>query len=305
MFKEIIEVAPQGFCGGVIQAIRKVNALLEQDPARPVTILGDLVHNEYVSRALQDKNVHIVESHGRTRKEMLDDVKSGTVVFTAHGVEDDLYDLARAKNLQVLDASCPFVLKTKDLVRQKMEENCCIFYIGKKGHPEAEAITQSAKNPEDIFLIEKPEDIPDGIEKPVFVTNQTTMSILDIQHLFDAILQKYPEANIHDEICNATRVRQQAILDLKDKDIDALIVVGDPGSNNTRQLENIGRMAGIPVVIRIETASALDLSQLPKNGRIAITSGASTPAALKNQVKELLENPNLDTSIPMDEILNA
>ena len=162
-----------------------------------------------------------------------------------------------------------------------------IFYIGKYRHPEAEAIYSTSNK---IYLIEKEEDIPNGIQEPIFVTNQTTMSIFDIQFLFDAIKQAYPEAEFHDEICNATRIRQQAILDLKNQNIDTLIVVGDPSSNNTKQLANIGKKAKIKQVIRINDVNELNVDDLHEARRIAITSGASTPTYLTNQVIEYLEN---------------
>ena len=135
------------------------------------------------------------------------------------------------------------------------------------------------------------------------MSNQTTMSILDIQDLFEKIRARYPDALMNDEICNATRIRQQAILDLKDDRPDVLIVVGDPSSNNTRQLEAIGRKAGIKQVIRIEKAADLDLSAIDPEARVAVTSGASTPAWLRQQVLDLLSSPDTSTDIRLDEIL--
>lgn len=136
------------------------------------------------------------------------------------------------------------------------------------------------------------------------MTNQTTMSIFDIQFLFDAIKQAYPEAEFHDEICNATRIRQQAILDLKNQNIDTLIVVGDPSSNNTKQLANIGKKAEIKQVIRINDVNELNVDDLHEARRIAITSGASTPTYLTNQVIEYLENyPCQKPEIKIQDIL--
>ncbi|EJW92259.1 4-hydroxy-3-methylbut-2-enyl diphosphate reductase, partial [gut metagenome] len=149
-----------------------------------------------------------------------------------------------------------------------------IFYIGKKGHPEAEGATFRQEN---VYLIETIADIPSGIDKPIFVTNQTTMSIVDLQELFDEIKRRYPHAVLCDEICNATRVRQKAVFDLAKQDIDLLIVVGDPASNNTRKLAQIGKNAGILNVIQLEDASQLLPETLKGIHRVAITSGASTP----------------------------
>lgn len=299
---EIIEVIPQGFCGGVCQALQKVTQLTKRPHQKPVTILGALVHNDYVSQALKEQDIRVLEAKGRSRLDMLDEIDSGTVVFTAHGAGDALYEKAAAKGLEILDASCPFVLKTKALIKEKHREGFYIFYAGKKGHPEAEAVCTSL--PDGISLIEQEEDIPAGIEQPIFVTNQTTMSILDLKDLFDAIKKRYPQAVIYDEICSATRVRQQALLDLKDQDVDALIVVGDPSSNNTRQLEAIGKQAGIPLVLRIETARDLDRKQVEHLSRIAVTSGASTPKALRDQVIAWIRDENTDLTLPMDHMLD-
>lgn len=290
--KTILEVRPQGSCGGVLQAIRKVRKLREEKPEAKITILGSLVHNRYVMKALEDMNIHVLEAAGKTRLELLDSIDGGIVVFTAHGVSDQVRQKAKEKGLEVLDASCPFVLSTQKLVRQKAENGTTIFYIGKNGHPESEAIYTAWPQ---VVLIEKEEDIPDGITTPVFVTNQTTMSVLEIQNLFDAIVRKYPQAEIHDEICNATRIRQQAILDLTGSEIpaenrpDLLIVVGDPSSNNTAKLADTGSKAGIPKILRIESAQELDLSETEGCQVIAVTSGASTPSILTAQVIEKLK----------------
>ncbi len=128
----IIEVIPQGFCGGVMKAI-----------------VADL--------------------------ELLEDVPSGIVIFTAHGVAPALYEKAKGKGLVVYDASCPFVLQTQKIVQEKLKEGYSIFYIGKNHHPEAESIYTLS---DAVFLIEKEADIPQDIENKIFVTNQTTMSTL-------------------------------------------------------------------------------------------------------------------------------
>ena len=297
---EIIEIRHQGYCGGVRQAIAKVLKLKEEHPDEKITILGTLVHNDYVRQALGCLGIETLEAKGKTRMELLDEIDDGIVVFTAHGVSDPLRAKAESKGLQILDASCPFVLQTQKLVKEQVHQNASVFYIGKKGHPEAEAVTTSHDN---VWLISSEEDIPEGVEGPVFVTNQTTMSILDIQDLFEKIRARYPDALMNDEICNATRIRQQAILDLKDDRPDVLIVVGDPSSNNTRQLEAIGRKAGIKQVIRIEKAADLDLSAIDPEARVAVTSGASTPAWLRQQVLDLLSSPDTSTDIRLDEIL--
>lgn len=285
--KTVIDVPVQGFCGGVSKAIQTVEKALHSDCPRPISVLGSLVHNQYVNQALADQGVQVLEAKGKTRLELLDQISSGTVIFTAHGISQAVRDKAAQKGLHIIDASCPFVLSTQKVIRQKLDEGCTIFYVGKKGHPEAEgAVGEDSR----IFLIEKAEDIPDGIENEIFVTNQTTMSVLDLSKLFDQIAKKYPEAEFCNEICNATRIRQNAVLDLASQNIDVLVVVGDPASNNTLKLAETGRKAGIPGIIRVESAADLDEGLLGSARRVAITSGASTPAFLKDEVVKKIQS---------------
>ncbi len=284
---KLIEVNPQGFCGGVVAAITKITKLRTDRPEAKITVLGNLVHNRFIQEALDSLNIQTLEAKGKTRLELLDEIEDGIVVFTAHGISDSVRKKAQEKGLEVLDASCPFVLQTQAEVKKRLDEGFVIFYIGKKGHPEAEALTSGDDR---IFLIEHSEDIPKNIKQKIFVTNQTTMSILDTQALFDEIFKLYPQSVLHDEICSATRVRQNAVLSLQEQKPDVLIVVGDPTSNNTRQLADIGRKAHVPQIIPIETAADLDLSLIDPEATVAITSGASTPTLLRKQVVNKLES---------------
>lgn len=280
----VFEVKPQGYCAGVRQAIEKVLTYKKEHPSETVIVLGALVHNRHVSAMLENAGIVTLEANGKSRMELLDTVDAGTIVFTAHGVSPALRHKVQEKGLKSFDASCPFVLSTQKIIQARRDEGYTVFYIGKKGHPEAEASMLDEK----VLLIEKEEDIPERIEGKIFVTNQTTMSILEIQALFDAILSRYPNAQIHDEICNATRVRQQAVLDLQGKGIDTLVVVGDPSSNNTRKLAATGKQAGIGRVLQIEEAGDLSSDDFSADEVIALTSGASTPGYLREEVLERL-----------------
>lgn len=288
---DIIQLTPQGYCGGVKSAIEKVLTYRKEHPEEQMTVLGNLVHNRHVKAMLEEQGITVLEDPKKNRLALLDQIDSGTVVFTAHGVSDEVRQKAKEKGLKTLDASCPFVLSTQKIVKSKGREGYSVLYIGKKGHPEAEA---SVAGNEHVYLIETKKDIPKDLSGPIFVTNQTTMSVLDLKDLFDRILKIYPQAEIHDEICSATRLRQQAVLNLKNDLPDLLIVVGDPASNNTRKLEEVARSIGIENVWRIESVRALEGKPLIK-GSIAITSGASTPASLKDEVVDYLSrHPNDD-----------
>ncbi len=298
----VTKVKPQGYCGGVLKAIQTAKECRKQNPDTPITILGNLVHNSYVKKALELYNLKTIDDASKTRVELLDQIQEGIVIFTAHGVSQEVVTKAKEKGLQIVDASCPFVLQTQKIVKDKLKQGYTVFYIGKKGHPEAEAIYSTSHQ---VKLIETEKDIPVLIQTPIFVTNQTTMSVLEIKDLFQAIRNIYPNAQIHDEICNATRVRQQAILDLKDSTVDTLIVVGDPSSNNTQKLADIGKTAGIQTILQVQDLHQLDTKAIQNAKHIAITSGASTPTYLMEQIyRYLCQYPCQKEDIDLHKVLD-
>ena len=296
--QNIITVKPQGYCGGVLKAIETAKNTRIQYPNKKITILGNLVHNQYVKKALQYYSIDTIEDKTKTRYELLDEIKEGIVIFTAHGVSPKVYKKAKDKGLILIDASCPFVLQTQKIVKKYLDEDYTIFYIGKNKHPEAESIYTMSDH---VYLIEPHKDIPKINTSKIFITNQTTMSIYELKDTFEKIKSLYPFAIFHDEICNATRVRQQAILNLKN--VDCLIVVGDPTSNNSQKLVDIGKKSGIQDIFSIQTVEDIDKKDFEKYSTIAITSGASTPTYLTNQVKDYLSNDIEKPKIRIQEIL--
>lgn len=279
---EIIKVTPRGYCKGVVSAIEIAKKTRKQYPNEKITILGMLVHNQYVVDALKHYQIETIDIPKKSRIELLDEVSDGIVIFTAHGVSDKVFEKAKEKGLIVVDATCEYVAYIHKIVKEKLNEGYEIGYIGKKGHPESEAVLEISDK---IHLIEKIEDLNFKHEK-LFFTNQTTLSYFDIQKLYETIQIKYPHAIINNEICNATKCRQEAVMNLKD--VDALIVVGDPKSHNTQKLANIGSK-NVSKVYCVETAKDLIDIDLSNINRIAITSGASTPTRITNQVIHYLE----------------
>lgn len=296
---KVEKVIPQGYCGGVRNAIKLALDARIKYPDKKITILGNLVHNQYVKKALELKGIDTIENPAKTRVQLLEDIDEGVVIFTAHGVNDEVRKKAESKNLITIDASCPFVLNTQKIVKDKLRQGSKIFYIGKNRHPEAESIYTLS---DQVYLIEKEEDIPKNIQGEIFVTNQTTISLLDIQHLFDEIRAYYPSAEICDELCNATRVRQEALLNLDPKVFDTVVVVGDPSSNNTRQLEKTAKKAGISRTILAETIEDIYAYDFSDDESIAITSGASTPSYLMEQIYQYLQSGKKD-SVCLTQIL--
>ena len=284
---EIIPVVPRGYCKGVVRAIEIAKKCAVDYPDQKITVLGMIVHNQHVVDALKQLNIHTVEDKKKNRIQLLDEIDEGVVIFTAHGISEQAKQKALEKGLICVDASCTDVIETQRLVKEKINEGYHVLYIGKKKHPEAEAVLAISEH---VHLITSINDLNLNLNAKLFVTNQTTMSILEIEEIIDQIAKKWPDAQIMREICNATSIRQKAVLDLKEKEIDLLIVVGDPHSNNTTKLKSLASESNIPHVIMIESVFDLKEEQIRNHQRIAVTSGASTPTVLTNQVIDTLKH---------------
>lgn len=284
---EVLKISPRGYCYGVVDAmVLARQAAQNLDLPRPIYILGMIVHNSHVTQSFEDEG--IITLDGPNRMEILSQVESGTVIFTAHGVSPEVRKLARDKGLTTLDATCPDVTKTHDLIRDKVADGYEIIYIGKKGHPEPEGAI--GIEPEHVHLIEKEEEIEQLQVKSsrIIITNQTTMSQWDIKHIMKSLLDKFPGAEIHNEICLATQVRQEAVAEQAGQ-ADLVIVVGDPRSNNSNRLAQVSEeIAGVPAH-RIGDVTELRREWLEGVGKVAVTSGASTPTPITKEVIAYLE----------------
>lgn len=263
------------------------------DLPRPIYILGMIVHNSHVTHSFEDEG--IITLDGPNRMEILSQVEKGTVIFTAHGVSPEVRKLARDKGLTTVDATCPDVTKTHDLIREKSSEGYQIIYIGKKGHPEPEGAIGIA--PDHVHLIEKEEEIDTLAlsEGKILITNQTTMSQWDIKHIMKKLLEKFPGAEIHNEICLATQVRQEAVAEQAGQ-ADLVIVVGDPRSNNSNRLAQVSEEIAGTTAYRIADVTELKREWLEGVAKVAVTSGASTPTLITKEVITYLEQ--YDPDIP-------
>ncbi len=290
---EVVKISPRGYCYGVVDAmVLALQTARNLDLPRPIYILGMIVHNAHVTEAFERES--IITLDGPNRMEILEKVERGTVIFTAHGVSPEVRRRAVEKGLTVVDATCPDVTKTHDLIRGKTAEGYEIVYIGKKGHPEPEGAVGVA--PDKVHLIEREEDI-EGLSIPpetrILVTNQTTMSQWDIRHIMKRVLEKYPRAEIHNEICLATQVRQEAVAEQAGQ-ADLVIVVGDPRSNNSNRLAQVSEEIAGVTAYRIADLSELKPEWLLSCKKVAVTSGASTPTPVTKEVIAYLEafDPN-------------
>ncbi|MCA1054861.1 4-hydroxy-3-methylbut-2-enyl diphosphate reductase [Rossellomorea aquimaris] len=306
---DIIKITPRGYCYGVVDAmVIARNAALDKSLPRPIYILGMIVHNKHVTDAFEEEG--IITLDGKNRKEIIEGVNEGTVIFTAHGVSPEVKEIARQKGLVTLDATCPDVTKTHDLIRAKEAEGYDVIYIGKKGHPEPEGAVGVA--PHIVHLVETAEDVEKlSIDNDkIIVTNQTTMSQWDVLDTMEKVKEMFPHVELHKEICLATQVRQEAVAE-QAGDADVLIVVGDPKSNNSNRLAQVSKeIAGTPAY-RISDISELDVEWIKSAKVVAVTAGASTPTPIVKEVIKFLQDFDPDNeetwsreqSVPLNKIL--
>jgi 4-hydroxy-3-methylbut-2-enyl diphosphate reductase len=287
---EVVKISPRGYCYGVVDAMAlAMQTARNLKLPRPIYILGMIVHNAHVTDFFEKEGVITLD--GENRLEILEQITKGTVIFTAHGVSPEVRRRARDKGLTVVDATCPDVTRTHDLIREKAKDGYTIIYIGKKAHPEPEGAVGIA--PEHVHLIEKLDEV-DQLEihtDRIIITNQTTMSQWDIKDIINRLIERYPTAEIHNEICLATQVRQEAVAE-QAKETELVIVVGDPRSNNSNRLAQVSEeIAGVKAY-RIADISELKLQWLHGLHKVGVTSGASTPTPITKEVITFLEQYN-------------
>ncbi|MFU1768320.1 4-hydroxy-3-methylbut-2-enyl diphosphate reductase [Mammaliicoccus sciuri] len=308
---EIIKITPRGYCYGVVDAmVIARNASLDKSLPRPIYILGMIVHNKHVTDAFESDG--IITLDGPNRLKILEQIDEGTVIFTAHGVSPEVKRRAKEKGLVCIDATCPDVDNTHQLIRDVKSNGYHVIYIGKKGHPEPEGAVGVA--PDIVHLVQTLDDIdalPEALmNQKLIVTNQTTMSQWDVKHLIDELKVKYPHIEVHEEICLATQVRQEAVATQADQ-ADLLIVVGDPKSNNSNRLAQVSKEIAHTNAYRIADLSELKLEWLQDIESVAVTAGASTPTPIVKEVIDYIKNydptevqdTNLTSNVPVEKIL--
>ncbi|GFH40733.1 4-hydroxy-3-methylbut-2-enyl diphosphate reductase [Pseudolactococcus insecticola] len=285
---KIKHITPMGYCYGVIDAmVIAKNVAKSPDLPRPIYILGMIVHNHHVTESFEKIGVKTID--GENRLAILEQIDHGTVIFTAHGISDAVRTRATQKGLTVVDASCPDVLITHEIVKKRLADGYEIIYIGKKGHPEPEGVV--GIDPERIHLLTKVSDVADlSLSGKIFMTNQTTMSMWDVADIMATVRSKFPQVIEHSDICQATNERQIAVAE-QAVGCDLTIVVGDPRSNNTNRLAEVSRDQARVPAHRVADVSEIDpawLTAMSDDAVIAVTAGASTPTAIVREVMDYL-----------------
>jgi len=278
---------PQGYCKGVFNAIKITLETRKLYPNEKIYILGLIIHNKLIKNELEKLNIISLYSKEKSRLELLDDITDGIVILTAHGTDIELINKIKNKNLKYIDTTCNYVSSTYDIIKKELNNDHEVIYIGIHNHPEATATTSIC--PKKIHLIQTSEEIQNLNlnDKSPLITNQTTLSINQIENIYTNIITKYPNARLSNEQCSATRLRQKAIIDISDK-YDLILVVGDSLSNNSRQLYNLAKEKCEAHLI--ESIEDIEIDWLKNKKYIAITSGASTPSSIVNQIYIWIKN---------------
>ncbi len=291
--RRVILAQPRGFCAGVVRAIDIVERALEKYQA-PIYVRHEIVHNRHVVNSLKAKGAIFVE-------ELTEVPDNAHTVFSAHGVAQTVIQAAAARNLPVLDATCPLVTKVHNQAKRYVRQGRTIILIGHAGHPEVEGTIGQIDAPTHLVSTEADVAALDlAVDTPLAYVTQTTLSVDDTRAVIASLKAKF--ANIvgpdTTDICYATQHRQSAVRDMC-KMADVILVVGARNSSNSNRLCEIGREEGIPSYL-IDDASALDPLWLEGKSAIGLTAGASAPEQLIQEVIEALRELGPVMVEPMD-----
>ncbi len=270
---EVILCSPRGFCAGVVRAIQVVEECLERF-GPPVYVKHQIVHNPYVVGDLEAKGAITVET--------VDEIPEGSrVVFSAHGSPPEDFEQARERNLQVIDAVCPLVTRVHNEARKYHREGREIILVGHEGHQEVKGTMGQAP----MELVDEKSD--NGVPvwepgTPVAVLTQTTLSTSDTAAAIEHIREKFPQAEIRNDICYATTNRQAAVSKMAEL-VELALVIGAQNSSNCNRLLELAQSLGIPSHL-INGPDELRPEWLEGVERVGVASGASTPEVLVDAV---------------------
>lgn len=287
--KRVLVAAPRGYCAGVDRAILTVEKALDLYGA-PVYVRKEIVHNKYVVESLQERGVIFVD-------EVAEVPEGSTVVFSAHGVAPVVHAEAAERNLKTIDATCPLVTKVHSEARRFANEGYDIILIGHDGHEEVVGTTGEA--PEAITLVEDPEGARHvEVENPdkLIWLSQTTLSVDETLETVAVLKERFPDLQSppSDDICYATQNRQIAVKAMA-PDCDLVIVVGSGNSSNSVRLVEVALDAGAASSYRVDSYRELQESWLDGVTTVGVTSGASVPELLVDEVLAWLREREFTT----------
>ena len=288
---KIFLASPRGFCAGVDRAIEIVNKALNKH-GKPVYVRHEIVHNKQVVEDLKKRGAIFVEEISDNKD------KSRPVIFSAHGVPKKVPEEAKLKNLFYIDATCPLVSKVHRESEQLYKNGFDIILIGHKNHPEV--IGTMGQLPRgSIRLVETINDVESSnikdFKKPLAYITQTTLSVDDTKEIIDSLRNKFPNIKgpVKEDICYATTNRQNAVKKIA-PDCEMIFIIGSRNSSNSARLVEVAKKAGCTNSELIHSDKKLPIDQIKKCKKIGISSGASAPEQLvQNLINEIKENCNV------------
>ena len=267
-----------GFCFGVQRAVDTVYEQIEKG-VRPIYTYGPIIHNEVVVQDLEKKGVKVLNS-----QQELEALEEGTVIIRSHGVGRSTYEILQRKNLQCVDATCPFVRKIHKIVKKESLLGKQIVIIGNDKHPEVEGIKGWCYTKAHVLETTEQAEKFELLESvPLCVVSQTTFNYKKFKDLVEIIDKKRYDRIVVNTICNATEERQIEARRIAGE-VDAMIVIGGSHSSNTQKLFEICRNE-CRNTYYIQTVHDLNLEVLRSTGLIGITAGASTPKKIIEEVQ--------------------
>jgi len=292
---QVLLANPRGFCAGVDRAIEIVERALVLHGA-PIYVRHEVVHNKFVVNDLRNKGAVFVEE--------LAEVPAGsTVIFSAHGVSQDVRREADARGLKVFDATCPLVTKVHVEVAKMRDKGREIVMIGHRGHPEVQGTMGQSED--GMHLVEGPDDVAElkvADENNLAYVTQTTLSMDDAARTVAALKKRFPKivGPKKDDICYATQNRQDAIKTLAQR-CDVVIVVGSPNSSNSNRLREVAEQLGVPAFM-VDNATELQPEWVAGKKIVGVTAGASAPEILVREVIDRLRSLGANSVSTLDGI---
>lgn len=285
--RKVILAKPRGFCAGVERAIDVVDLALELYQP-PVYVRKQIVHNRYVIETLSKKGAVFVDE--------VDEVPEGAlVIVSAHGVSPDVFEKAQQRRLNVIDATCPLVMKVHAEVKRFARQGLSIILIGHEGHDEV--IGTMGEMPGRIHLVSTVEQA-EGVQVPdsekVAVTTQTTLSVDDARAILEVLKRRFPGlvTPSSDDICYATQNRQAAVK-LIAQEAGLVLVVGSDNSSNSERLREVAEASGARSYL-IDNVSEIQDEWLDGVDVVGITAGASAPEKLVLDVVEFFREMGVE-----------
>jgi len=275
----VLMAEPRGFCAGVVRAIDVLDQILDREEG-PVYAFHEIVHNRYVVDRFRQRGAVFVDT--------IEEIPEGSrVVFSAHGVSPFVVNEARERNLKIIDATCPLVTKVHLETKKAAKDGFEILLVGHEGHDEVEGTKGEALDR--TTVVDHPADVQAlaQTDRPVFVVTQTTLSVDDTRDTIDAIRERYPEAEIRNDICYATTNRQAAVREIAER-ADLVIVVGSANSSNSDRLAEVAKSMGKPAY-RVDGIDEIDPAWYEGVEVVGLTAGASVPDELLEPIIEDLK----------------